>query len=349
MAKTKNILFVCNSTASRLWRVLPQARHMKLRRDFDAKIVEAKKFYPDDMKGADIIVLQMAFDPKIFKDAKRKGIKIVFEIDDLLHWLPKDHYAKSKINLRWKWDVVRAINMADAVTVTNEQLYKTYRWLRPFKKNIHILPNYVDMQYWDKPHNPNMTDNVRIGYCGGKSHVNDLLYIKDVLVEVMNKYDNVKFVQCGAGGYSGSDPVTEYNYGKDLFKELPIEKREYSLGAPMMVWADKLNHLQLDIGLAPVVENKFSKAKTPIKFMEYGVNSVPSICSEFLYKDVIKHGYDGYLVKTEEEWYRYLCQLIENAPLRRTIGKRARSKVRKHYNLHEHLGRWELLYRSLID
>lgn len=343
----KRILFVCNSTASRLWRIMPQARYM-LNQGYDVRVIDVKKLYKEDISGADLIVLQMMFEPNVFKDAKKKGTKIIFEMDDMIHWLPKDHYAKEKIDLKWKYNCYRAINMADALTVTNDYLKNTYQIARPWKKNIHVLPNYVDMEYWKRPSNPNQSDVVRIGYCGGKSHVKDLELIKEPLKEVLNKYKKVKFIQCGAGGFSTGNPVTEYNYGKDMFKDLPSSKREYSLGAVMDYWSEKLNSLQLDIGLAPVQNNKFSRAKTPIKWMEYGINGVPSICTKFLYKGVVRDRYNGFLAETEDDWYKYLCQLVESEALRKAMGKRAQYEIEKEHDMKDHLQKWEFVYKQLI-
>jgi len=350
MAQTKyipKILFVTNSTASKLWRVLPQARHC-LNLGYNVSVIDTNGFSEKSLVGKDIAILQMVFDARVFKKAKKLGCKIVFEIDDLLHWLPVDHYAKKKINWKWIFDAYRAIRLADAVTVTNDNLKKHYNWLRIFKRKIDILPNYVDLDYWEHPQNINKTKEIRIGYCGGKSHVNDLKIILKPLKRILKEYDSVKFIQVGAGGFSTGNPITEYNYGKDLFKDLPIKKREYSLGAPMNYWSTKLNSLQLNIGLAPVKDNIFSRSKTPIKWMEYGINKVPSICTDFLYKDVIDNGENGYLAKTEDDWYKYMKELIDNPGKRILMGRKAYYKIKKDYDLKKHLYKWSDIYKELI-
>lgn len=349
-SKTTNVLFVCNQTGSRLWRVIPVAKYLNQLPDFTCRIIDSAKLTESMFEGYNVVVLQMVFDKRLIKLLKEKGVKIIFEMDDLLTWVPDDHYAKDDTQ-RWAWKkgISQAIRQADVITTTNEYLKRYYGWLRPFKKNIFVLPNYVDWDFWYKKHNPNKSDTIRIGYIGGTSHnKGDFAIIQEPLKQILKEHDNVKFITVGTGGYSSDNPLTEYNHGKDLFKELPREQYEHQLGTKMEVYADKLNSLALDIGLAPLKDNKFTRSKTPIKWMEYALNRTPCIAQKFLYDQVIDHGINGYVAETENEYYQYLKILVEDKKMRDLIGNRAFWDVQEKYAFEKHAHKWEEIYRQLI-
>ncbi len=345
--RNKTILFVCNSTASRLWRILPQAKYLQ-RKGWMIGLKEANKFdfIPD---ATEIAVLQMVYDERLIRDLKKKNIKIVFELDDLIEWVPKDHYAHKDLKWSNTYYVYKAIRDADAIICTNDYLKKHYRLLRLFKRPIEILPNYVDLEYWKKDYNPNPTDIVRIGYCGGISHVNDLKLIARPLEKILKEFEKIRFVQVAAGGFSTENPLSQFRYGDDCFKNLPKRKREFMIGTPMEIWSTKLNQLQLDIGLASVVDNKFTKCKTPIKWMEYAVNRVPCIASKCLYGKAIEHGKTGFLAETEDDWYKYLKLLIKDKALRERVGERAMWEVYEKYDIKKYLHKWENIFLSLLN
>lgn len=350
--KPYKILFLCNSTASRLWRILPVAGHLsKLGYIVDVKDTE-QGFAPELVDQYDLFVLQMVFDERLIKLIKEKGKKYIFEMDDMITWVPDDHYAKDTIkNHGWEWRLGcwKAIAYADAVTTTNEYLKRYYSWLRPFKRKIHVLPNYMHKEFWVNKPAPRLSKDIRIGYIGGSSHKDDLKILINPLKQILSEYDNVQFITMGTGGYSAEDEgFMEYNHGKDIFKDLPRGKRQHYLGSKMMYYPSKLKTLELDIGVAPLVKNKFTMSKTPIKWMEYASIKVPAVCQEFLYKSVIQHGVNGFLATTEDDYYTYLKRLVEDRQLRLQMGSQAYQDLVSNHLFSQHAGEWESVYRDVL-
>lgn len=350
--KPTRILFVCNSTASRLWRILPVAGYLESR-NYIVNVIDTKDGFDSNvMDQYDVFVLQMVFDERLIDLIKKKKKKYVFEMDDLITWVPEDHYAKKEIKRsgwEWKRGCYKAIRRADLVTCTNEYLAKYYSFLRLGKSPIQILPNYMYKPFWIKPHVPRVSQDIRIGYVGGSSHKDDLKILINPLKKILTEYNNVTFITMGTGGYSADDEgFVEYNHGEDLFKELPRGKRQHYLGAKMMLYPDKLRTLEIDIGLAPLVENKFTKSKTPIKWMEYASIKAPAICQDFLYKSVIQNGVNGFLAKTEEDYYKYLKLLIDDKVLRNQIGLQAYQDLTTKHLFEQHAYQWLEKYRKFL-
>lgn len=339
-----------NGTASRIWRVFPHLKHFNKKFGWDIKARPSDKVKPEELKWADVMVLQMVFDNRAYEFAKRFNKKTIFEIDDMVEWVPKDHYARNiTFNPVRIYQFFMAIRKADAVIVSTPYLKKRYNWLRFGKRPVDVLPNCIDLDFWEKEPIKNYSDQIRIGYAGGNSHVNDLKMVIPALKRILKEYPKTKFIYCGTGGISSDNPMVEYNYGEDLFKEIPVNRREYVLGSNMEVYPDKLNSLQFDLAIAPVVENPFTRAKTPIKWMEYGINKVPTVCTKFLYKSVVTHGTTGFLAESENDWYTYIKKLVESKSLRHKIGDNAYKAVKKKHDLKKNLHKWEKVYQAIIN
>jgi len=328
---------------------LPQAKYLSSR-GWDCK-VRGLKFGQTggikdfEMKWADIIVIEMTYSPEFIKAAKKSGAKIIYEMDDLMHKVSKTHYAYKDLNPWRTFLTFWSVKQADAITATTTELKKHYQW---FNQNFYVLPNYLDLSFWEKPYLPNTSPMIRLGWSGGKSHKEDLLFIAPVIEKVLKKYKNVKFVCCGYGGTNSPDRWVEYNYGEKIFKNLPPQQYEFSLGAPMEVWPSKLSSMRFDIGIAPVVENVFSKCKSNCKALEYGINRVPGVYQKFLYKDAVIEGKTGLLATTEKEWFDKICWLVENESKRKEMGKAAYSHIKKNFNFISHAHKWENVYKSLL-
>ncbi len=345
-----NILMVHNATGSRLYRILPQAKYMAFLgwnvkvRGLRAGVTGGVK--QAEIDWADLVVVEMTYSPKFIKAIKKAGAKIVYELDDLMEKVSPMHYAYKDMNWWRTFLTYYCLTKVDAITCTVEPLKKHYQW---FNQNIHVLPNYLDLEFWEKPYLPNTSDKIRLGWSGGNSHKEDLLFIAPVIEKVLKKYKNVKFICCGYGGTSSPNKWVEYNYGEDLFKNLPKEQYEFSLGAPMEVWPSKLASLRLDIGIAPVVENDFSRCKSNCKALEYGINHIPGVYQRFLYKDAVIEGKTGYLATAQEEWYEKICTLIEmEEKKRKEMGENAYQYIKENFDFAKYAHKWAELYKSLL-
>ena len=89
-----------------------------------------------------------------------------------------------------------------------------------------------------------------------------------------------------------------------------------------------------EIGLAPLTDDAFHRAKTNTKFREYGACGIAGIYSDVeVYSACVRHGETGLLVANDAAaWYRALRQLVDDADLRNKIQKQARTEVEEHYS-----------------
>lgn len=359
------VYFLTNKTGSKVWRIIPQARmlnalgHETRIDEYGRDGYENGNISEENMAWADIIVTQMNFDRRILYMLEGTDKKIIYEIDDLQEVTHKKHYAyRDTVGMKGivrRSHLYQFMSQVDAIVVTNQNLKNRYKWLTKVgrEKSIYVLPNYVDMNYFASPNiKPlqNNTRQTRILWAGGHSHDIDLEYIKPVMDKVLRKYDNVKFVYMGHGGWSSEkSPIVETMYGRHVLKGLPREKMEFRQGYPWYDYPKALSMVQCDFGIAPLVDNKFARCKTPIKAMEYGIMGMPTIGQKFMYDQVIVDGQTGYAVEDQAEFYDRICELIEDPEKTKAMGQNAYAHIRKNFDLSDHLGKWRQVFEHVYN
>jgi len=337
-----HILILDNGTGSRLWRLDPYARWLEQNGHEVLQHPSGKNIEIAEVMWADVVICQMILEKRVVDLMHKYKTMVIYEIDDLIEKVTKNHPSYHKLT-RWTtiYRTYNCIRKSDALFCSTPVIYKRYGWLKR-KKNKFIFPNLLDLTYWEKPYKPNTSDIIRIGWAGSWAHKDDLLFIGPIMKKILEKYSNVKFIYVGMGGVYQSNKMVKWIYGEDLFPMIPIDRREYHEGVEADYWADKLAGLSWDIGIAPVMNNKFSKAKSNIKFQEYAINRIPGVYSNVLYADTVKDGYDGFIVPydSEEKWVDRLSYLIENKDARLKIGQQAYDRAKREFNITKQYSKW---------
>lgn len=218
-----------------------------------------------------------------------------------------------------------AIQHADLVTVTNSQLGKQFRKLRPTGA-IAVLPNLLDFNRW-LPAKKNDTNELRIFWAGGSAHYADLHLIRKPLWQILDKYPNVKLVLKGVNFTS-------------LFKPCPENgNKDYSSRVEWVAWHSDINTYPLDIrdckadiGLCPVIDDAFNRGKSELKWLEYSALKIPAIMSPVCYTSA-QHGKTGFYARTPDEWFEYIEKLILSPELRTEIAEKAYTRVKNFHGI----------------
>ena len=286
---------------------------------------------------------------------KKEGKKIVFDNDDTY----KDHTAVKLNDYFDKERTERGLAMvnkaadafaieADLVTCTTEWLADEYRKLN---KNVVVLPNCVDPDYYDEPLR-NETDIVRIGVTGSITSSTDL----DVVAPIIKHYENdprVKIVWFGLPPNRKENPIVEKIY-RDEYAFLDSVNVEWHPTVNADVYYDKLNSLKLDFMVIPRADNYFNRAKSNLKFLEASMFEIPCIAQGF------EDGKSPYqanpedqkhlvLVTDNTQWIPEIEKLIENKELRRQMGKDAHDYVLANYNIEDKAHLWEEAYQKMFE
>lgn len=236
--------------------------------------------------------------------ARKDGIITVVDVDDDLWNIAKDNPAyeswnkKNGLPLRCLNECFAAANIA---TTTTPKLASKIMG----NYHVKIIPNMLHDGMWRNYRHADYPDGkVIIGWAGSVTHRRDLLELSGVVETILVKYPEVEFQFGGM--------IPPFDTHERLLSLKPVPMGEY----PEMLQA-------FDIGIAPVQDTQFNRAKSDLKYIEYAACGIPTIASANGTYENIKQGVTGYKCKNAKEWIRYLSKLIENKQLRQDMGDAA--------------------------
>jgi len=283
-----------------------------------------------ELFAADLVVMQEMGTieaANIVKFLEQHKIPYMTEFDDFVHHVsphnPAGYVAwnPSTLFLHRSMEITKR---AAGVTVSTGQLAREYF---PYNPYIYVLPNYLDKDRWDVPIMKRQDDKIRIGWCGGNAHADDLYMVSKVIERIVAEYD-----------------------GKVVFETMGMTRQELAGVFPMPVtstdscpscgFEGSLHHFPgetydnypsvlgsrgWDIAIAPVIDNAFGNAKSDLKVKEYSALGYPVVASAVRpYRDAQKAGAPIVLADTYEEWYTALKGLIDDPEKRGTMAREAK-------------------------
>jgi len=155
---------------------------------------------------------------------------------------------------------------------------------------------------------------VRIGYASGTpTHERDFAPLRPLLQGLLDGHLDVELVLAGhirRGTWPGAeDRVTTVAF---------------------VSWREHFDTLaSFDVNLAPLeLGRPFCEAKSEVKYLEAALVSVPTVASPIAaFREAIRHGDNGFLAASNEDWRRALAELASRSELRVATGRRAREAV----------------------
>ena len=314
----------------------------------DASWLRVEDFSPRiaEVAAADVIILWRvgwsAELQRLIEAARARGARIVFDIDDLMFRpeLATPTFIDGIRSQRFAADEVAAhftrirdaIAQADACSCTTIELA---RQLHALQKTVHVLPNGFDAATHQAsrlalrrrrmlpeagPEEGPEEGIVRIGYASGtRTHQRDFAEAAAAVARVLAERPACRLVLFRA--HDSKEPVV--NPGEfavlDPFKE-QIEWRDL---VPLEGLPDEL--VRFDISLAPLeLDNPFCEAKSELKFFEAALVETCTIASPTgPLRRVVRHGINGLLAGSEDEWYRAIIELVDDPKRRRRLAHAA--------------------------
>lgn len=236
--------------------------------------------------------------------------KKVYDIDDDLFSIDKQYsegysfFSKPEI----QQNIINNVMISDVVTAASPVLAEQ---MSRYNKNVHYIPNGLpaEILMWDVP--KYKEDKILLGWAGTPSSKLELGLIVEPVKELLRKNNKYEMHCIGL---------------------IPDELIVAGLGVKGVMatsWVKgTLNYLKainFDIWLAPYRNTPFNHAKFPTKALEAAFLGVPIIASDIEpYRNFIKHGETGFLVKRDYEWTRYIKMLTEDQELREKMGRNAK-------------------------
>ena len=285
---------------------------------------------------ADIVVVQRNFPQKktsrILKAIITSGKPVIYETDDLLFDLPREHI------LRQAWEkhrpyMLEFMRHVDAITVSTPTLGEAVRRYNP---NVQVLPNLIDDKLWAFS-GKNITGKIVIGFSGSSTHAGDIAMIEEALLAIARLYGDritFKFLGCVTDRLA-SLPCFE-------FMDFQPSYRHY---------ARALMNAGVDIAIVPLEDTHFNRCKSNIKWLEYSACGIPGIYSDISpYNTCVTHGRTGVLAGgSTRQWVEALELLISREEVRRTMGMAAQQDVLANFSLSKKARIYSDFYRGMLQ
>lgn len=272
----------------------------------------------------DVVVVQKATISWVVKAAlgifKRPRI---YDLDDALFALPDYMVPDPQKRASKRHQVDKMFQWADYVIVSHEYLA---RYARQYNESVRILPMAINTSLF-RPQSTNfkpLDDPPVLGWIGAADarHFENVKILMEPL-RCVAQQGPIRFRIVGIR----DDPRFE-----DLFEDIPHLKVETISWLPPEAIPAQLQ--SIDIGLAPLIDDTWTRGKCPTKPLEYMASGVLTIASPVgAQTDFIEDGVNGFLASTADEWVSKINRVIRRECDIDSIRRNARHKVEQVYSV----------------
>jgi glycosyltransferase involved in cell wall biosynthesis len=185
------------------------------------------------------------------------GIPIIQMVDDLFGEAPEKHPNRAFLNREGHQRMSQALLKSQRMIVTTEPLREHYA---RYITDVRRIPNCLAPQ-WDglvKIVGPRQ--RLRVGWVGAGQHQDDLEMIAAVVASLAGEVDWIFMGMC-------PDKLRPYIH-------------EFHPFVSIADYPKKMASLNLDIAIAPLVDNLFNRCKSNLRLLEYGAMGWPVVCSD---------------------------------------------------------------------
>jgi len=259
----------------------------------------------------------------------RHGVAVVWDTDDDVSAPPKGSETYKTLGGRRKIRkffqlTVEIARAAHLMTTTNEHLARIYR--DAGVEHVKAIENYLGRE--DLEGRRPRHQGVVIGIVAAHEHEIDLKKMRmgELVHDVLRAHDGVRVVSIGA----------------DL--KIPDHRYRHVRHVPMERLVQALR--EFDIGLAPLLDTPFNRARSNIKLKEYAAAGAMWLASPIGPYVAMGEAQGGLLVE-HGDWRETLRALVEDHDRRLGLAASAHAWA-KRQTVREAAGIWEGAFRSAI-
>jgi glycosyltransferase involved in cell wall biosynthesis len=284
-----------------------------------------------DVRDVDLLFVHRFSDEraqKLVREAKAHGAAVVWDNDDDIGSIPKGTIAYREFGgIQWERRLAgmrRIFKAVDLVTAPSAGLAQRLRDLGA--PRTEVVENHLPDQFLQKDARPH--GGVTIGWVAGLEHGLDAdrLPIRASLQRLLDERPDVRVVTFGLGLGLKSERYTAVDV------------------VPLFELCRRL--ADFDVGIAPIADLDFNRARSNIKLKEYAAAGVPWLASPIGPYAGMGEREGGRLVP-DDRWYDELARLIDKPRERRKLAKRGRKWVEGE-TLTKHAGTWDAVLSGAV-
>jgi glycosyltransferase involved in cell wall biosynthesis len=281
----------------------------------------------------EVVVLQQPVGEGWFKEIRelqRRGVTVLYEIDDYMHAVRKIDSHELKDNFDREWVASAELNMriADGVICSTEFLARRYR---KFNERIWVCPNGIDLKRYAYARRER--EHVTIGWAGGVGHVASVTPWLPAVAAVLRARPEARFTTVGS------------NFAGELVEEFGAERCRALPFAPIEVYPASVS--TFDVALAPSGNNNLFRGKSDLRWLEASALRIPVVGDPSVYPE-IEDRVTGMAATNVAEAEAALLALVDDAALRTRLGDAAHAHVLEHRRIEVAAQRWAEVLREAV-
>jgi glycosyltransferase involved in cell wall biosynthesis len=257
---------------------------------------------------ADVLMIhRRCYPPVIANRLFRQRRPVVVDVDDALYLPSPTEPQTAAVRKRHRKNFDATAALADLVLCGNDELASEV----PHDRTT-VLPTAVDCTRFRPRASPG--DGLTVGWVGHSSNLGYLEALADPLREIASRHPGFR-LRVVADRSPRLDGV-------------PLEFRRWTLDQEVACFDG------LDIGLMPLLDTPWTRAKCAFKLLQYMALEIPAIASPVgMNRQVVRHEVNGLFASSDREWVVGLERLVTDVELRRRLGRDGRTTVLERYDL----------------
>lgn len=256
--------------------------------------------------------------------ARRKPI--IYQLDDPL-FMPYKSPSNGYLSYLKFFGKIKEIIRMSRVVIVNSSHIREYA--EQFNKNIWQIPSIVDTSRFTFNPLSHDVDRVCIGWSGSPTTLQNINLIEKPLQKISEQeICEIRFI----GGTEFS--ISGVNYeAKSWNRDTEVEDLR-----------------RMQVGLVPLPENSWNRYKFIMKTAQYmALGIVPVATPMASNTEVIRHGENGFLADTDDEWFESIAQLVNDSSLRNRMSRTAAADAAANYSLDANASKVIDAFRSAVD
>lgn len=240
------------------------------------------------------------------------GVPLFFDFDDAI-WREQ---ASASVNgifsrLHFWGKTATTCRLATGVIAGNSYL-ADYAGRR--NRNVTVIPTTIELSSYPVQPEPEPDDPLIVSWTGSTSTLLHFEHARPALETLAQKRRIAVKVICN------QPPATPIAGARNLFVPWSEAGEAQEVGA-------------CHVGIMPLPDNDFTRGKCGLKAIQFMATGRPTVVSPVgMNVDLVRHGDNGFLAGSDEEWVEALTRLADSRELRARMGAAARRTVEEGYS-----------------
>jgi len=287
------------------------------------------------LRGCDVVHVYRYASPavqRLARELRARGTAVVWDIDDDVSCVPDEmvdrHRRGGLQEQRLLRETTAMALLADVVTTTSEPIAARYRALGA--ACVAVVPNFLPDEFAAVRPRPRDGDEgrVTIGWVASAEHQHDRerLGLDALLRTLLERRPEVRVASVG------------------IRFDLPRDRYAHTLVVQPAALPQEI--ASFDVGIAPLYDSPFNRARSDVKVKEYAAVGVPWLASPTGPYAGLGERQGGRLV-ADDRWLEALDRLAGRARERRRLAKRA-ARWGAQQTVSRNLGAWEAAMEEAV-